>query len=82
MSEAAAKKNSGDQVVGYFGVLKETRKEYWGIQAVNVLDSTVFFAILTITVVGHMLVKWVPEFPAGEPTPPGPVHPRSQVVGP
>ncbi len=54
MSEAAAKKSFGDQVTGYFrdfSVLKETRMEYWGIQAINVLDSTVFFAVLTIAVV-------------------------------
>jgi len=41
-------------VVGYFrdfGVLKETRKEYWGIQIVNFLDSTAYFALLTIVAV-------------------------------
>ena len=31
-----------------FGVLKETGLEYWGIQIVNVLDCTFYFAMLTI----------------------------------
>jgi len=31
-----------------FGVLKDTRKEYWGIQIVNFLDCTFYFAMLTI----------------------------------
>ena len=31
-----------------FSVLKETRKEYWGIQLVNFLDCTFYFALLTI----------------------------------
>lgn len=31
-----------------FGVLKETRFEYWGIQIVNLLDSTAYFSLLTI----------------------------------
>jgi len=34
-----------------FGVLKETRKEYWGIQIVNFLDCTFYFAMLTIATV-------------------------------
>ncbi|MBM3319639.1 MAG: MFS transporter [Candidatus Eisenbacteria bacterium] len=34
-----------------FGVLKRTRSEYWGIQIINLLDSTTFFSILTIAVV-------------------------------
>ncbi len=32
-----------------FSVLKETRKEYWGIQIVNFLDCTFYFALLTIS---------------------------------
>ncbi len=52
MSEqAAAKKTAGEMMVQYFrdfGVLKETRKEYWGIQVINFLDSTFYFAMLTI----------------------------------
>ena len=38
-------------IVGYFrdfGVLRETRAEYWGIQLVNFLDCTFYFALLTI----------------------------------
>lgn len=31
-----------------FGVLRETRAEYWGIQIVNLLDSTAYFALLNI----------------------------------
>lgn len=34
-----------------FGVLKRTRSEYWGIQFINLIDSTTFFSILTIAVV-------------------------------
>ena len=29
-------------------MLRETRKEYWGIQIVNFLDCTFYFAMLTI----------------------------------
>jgi MFS family permease len=38
-------------IIGYFkdfGVLRETRKEYWGIQLINFLDCTAYFALLTI----------------------------------
>jgi MFS family permease len=38
-------------IVGYFkdfGVLRETRIEYWGIQTINFLDCTFYFAMLTI----------------------------------
>ena len=31
-----------------FGVLKETGLEYWGIQIINLLDCTFYFAMLTI----------------------------------
>ena len=51
MSEQATKKTAGELIVGYFrdfGVLRETRKEYWGIQIVNFLDCTFYFAMLTI----------------------------------
>src|ERR1041385_6898463 len=34
-----------------FNVLKETRKEYWGIQLINFLDCTCYFALLTIATV-------------------------------
>jgi len=32
-------------------VLKETRTEYWGIQIINLLDCTIYFALLTIAAV-------------------------------
>lgn len=41
-------------VVSYFrdfAVLKETRREYWGLQLINVLDSTAYFALLNIIIV-------------------------------
>lgn len=47
----AAAKSAGEMIVAYFrdfGVLKETRKEYWGIQIINFLDCTFYFAMLTI----------------------------------
>jgi MFS family permease len=34
-----------------FGVLRETRQEYWGIQVINFLDNTFYFAMLTIVTV-------------------------------
>lgn len=34
-----------------FRVLRETRGEYWGIQIVNFLDCTFYFAMLTIATV-------------------------------
>ncbi len=40
-----------DLVVDYFRdfrVLKETRTEYWGLQVINFLDCTIFFAMLNI----------------------------------
>jgi proton-dependent oligopeptide transporter, POT family len=40
-----------DQVAKYFRdfkVLRETRSEYWGIQLINLIDSTIYFAILNI----------------------------------
>jgi MFS family permease len=50
----AAPKTAGEMIVAYFrdfGVLKETRLEYWGIQLVNFLDCTFYFALLTIATV-------------------------------
>ena len=43
--------NSGNFIVNYFkefGVLRETRIEYWGIQLINLLDSTMLFALVTM----------------------------------
>jgi MFS family permease len=40
-------------VVDYFksfAVLKETRKEYWGMQVINFIDHTILFAVYTIAV--------------------------------
>ncbi len=34
-----------------FGVLKETRKEYWALQAINALDCTAYFAMFNVAVV-------------------------------
>lgn len=51
MSETKAARSPGELIIGYFkdfGVLKETRREYWGIQIVNFLDCTFYFAMLTI----------------------------------
>lgn len=51
MSAAATPQKSGNFIVDYFrefSVLRETRKEYWGIQIINFLDSTMFFAIITM----------------------------------
>jgi hypothetical protein len=45
-------KSAGAMIADYFrdfGVLKETRLEYWGIQVVNFLDCTFYFALLTIS---------------------------------
>jgi len=50
--DAGAKKTSALQMMlGYFRdfkVLKETPKQYWGIQIVNFLDCTAYFALLTV----------------------------------
>lgn len=45
-------KSAGARMLDYFrdfGVLRETRLEYWGIQLVNFLDCTFYFALLTIS---------------------------------
>jgi MFS family permease len=46
-----AGKSAREMIVSYFRdfrVLKETSKEYWGVQVVNVLDCTIYFALLTV----------------------------------
>jgi MFS family permease len=51
MTETTARRSAGDMIVGYFrdfGILRETHREYWGIQIVNFLDCTFYFAMLTI----------------------------------
>ena len=48
---AAPERSAREAIVAYFkdfGILRETRSEYWGIQLVNFLDCTAYFAILTI----------------------------------
>ncbi len=52
MSEGTDKEK-GNFVVEYFrsfGQLKETRKEYWGMQVINFIDHTILFAVYTIAV--------------------------------
>jgi MFS family permease len=52
--QPVATKSAGQAIVAYFkdfGVLKETGTEYWGIQIVNFLDCTFYFAMLTIATV-------------------------------
>ena len=51
MNVSVPRRSTIEMMVGYFkdfGVLKETRAEYWGIQIVNFLDSTAYFALITI----------------------------------
>jgi MFS family permease len=52
MSESpSASKSAAQFIVDYFkdfGVLRETGLEYWGIQIINFLDCTFYFAMLTI----------------------------------
>ena len=53
-SQLTTTKSAGQTIVAYFkdfGVLKETGTEYWGIQIVNFLDCTFYFAMLTIATV-------------------------------
>src|SRR5512135_2167772 len=53
-SHPNATQSSRQMIVAYFkdfGVLKETGTEYWGIQVVNFLDCTFYFAMLTIATV-------------------------------
>lgn len=51
MPSPTTSRTPAEAIVGYFrdfGVLRETRSEYWGIQIVNFLDCTFYFAMLTI----------------------------------
>ncbi len=53
-SPSSEKRSAGEAIGAYFrdfGVLRETRSEYWGIQLVNLLDCTAYFAMLTIAAV-------------------------------
>ena len=49
-----AKKTAGDAILGYFRdfkVLGETRSEYWGVQLINFIDCTIYFAMIAISTV-------------------------------
>src|SRR5262245_41042698 len=49
-SVAGEQKSSVGMIIEYFRdfhVLKETRKEYWGVQIINFLDSMFYFALLS-----------------------------------
>ena len=51
MSQASAPRSAGQMIGDYFrdfGVLRETRAEFWGIQIVNILDCTFYFALMPI----------------------------------
>ncbi len=51
MTSAASNDRPEHPIVKYFkdfGVLRETRKEYWGVQIVNFLDCTFYFAMITV----------------------------------
>ena len=50
MSNAPAR-SAWDAIVGYFHdfkVLKETPREYWGVQLINFLDCAAYFTLLTV----------------------------------
>ncbi len=52
--QPTGKKSAAELIVSYFrdfSVLKETRKEYWGIQIINFLDCTCYFGLLTIATI-------------------------------
>ena len=51
MSESERKSNFVVQYFKDFSVLKETGREYWGLQVVNALDSLAYFAMFNIIVV-------------------------------
>jgi POT family proton-dependent oligopeptide transporter len=49
--EDSQQKNFVIEYFRNFGVLRETRSEYWGMQVINFIDHTIFFAMMTIGVV-------------------------------
>jgi proton-dependent oligopeptide transporter, POT family len=54
MQQQTVSTSAFDMMLGYFrdfNVLKETRKEYWGIQIINFLDSAFYFAMITIATI-------------------------------
>ena len=53
-SDLNEEEEKGNFVVEYFKsfkLLKETRSDYWGMQVVNFIDHTIFFALITIAVI-------------------------------
>src|SRR6478735_6809282 len=47
-------KSAGQMILDYFRefkVLKETPREYWGIQIINFLDCTAYFSLLNIVTI-------------------------------
>lgn len=51
MTQAKPARSAREAILGYFrdfGILRETRSEYWGIQIVNFLDCIAYFSLLTI----------------------------------
>ncbi|MBI2388838.1 MAG: MFS transporter [Deltaproteobacteria bacterium] len=51
MSSASVTETKKNPIVAYFAdfkVLKDNPKEFWGIQAINFLDSTAYFAMLSV----------------------------------
>jgi dipeptide/tripeptide permease len=52
MSDASAAHKTASQLMAdyfrNFGVLRETRREYWGIQIINLLDCAFYFGMLEI----------------------------------
>ncbi len=50
-SESAVQPKSKNPIAAYFAdfkVLRDNPKEFWGIQAINFLDSTAYFAMLSV----------------------------------
>jgi MFS family permease len=50
----APNKSAGQMILDYFRefkILKETPREYWGIQIINFLDCTAYFALLNIVTI-------------------------------
>ncbi len=53
-ADAGRNKPASELIIGYFRdfkVLRETGPEYWGIQIINFLDCTFYFALLTIATI-------------------------------
>ena len=49
-----AERTAKDAILGYFRdfkVLGETRSEYWGVQIINFIDCTIYFAMISISTI-------------------------------